>query len=152
VPTWGPGEDPQCPPSARPALEKCLSEHGAYEGDAAEVDGGKLADLALIRIGNGQGTDVYVIAQRGGVWRAVKNAFYEQGHGKASGTLTLKGIKDEQIAGARVSRIDYHTAETVEDHTDEADAVMCCAWPAEGMPACEVSLKKDCAVANPKLP
>lgn len=128
---------------------KCLVEDEVEICDY--VDDGKLP-AHVLRAGNGQQTDTFVVVENGGGLRAVAELFYEQQHGMRESEISDPALALTTVGDARVLRIDFHaTSDTQEAGTggesylDGTETAVCIL---DGKPGCPVETYTVCDATN----
>jgi hypothetical protein len=150
APIDGPGvgaDLSKCGTLAKAELCKCLAD----DADVCDfVDDGKLP-AHVLRAGNGQQTDTFLVVEDQGGLRAIAELLYEQHHGKRNSDLSEPKLELSTIHGARVLRLEF-TASAETDYANDGydenlkgTAVKVCVLDgAPGTPGCPVSSYLSC--------
>jgi hypothetical protein len=138
----------KCGALAKDALCACLVDDEVQVCEL--VDDGKLA-AHVLRAGNQQQTDTYLVVDEGAGLRPIVELLYEQHHGKRDSDLTNPHLELRTIHGARVVRLEYGVSGSTDyasegyDETLQGTAVKVCVLDgAAGAPSCPVETFSTC--------
>lgn len=138
----------KCNGLAKDAVCKCLSDDEVSVCDY--VDGG--GDAAhVLRVGNEQQTDTYLVVDDGQTVTPIAELLYEQHHGKRDSDLSDPTLEVKSIDGTRVVRLEYKMTASTDYASESYDedlsgtAVKVCVLdgPKAG---CPVDTFTDCSV------
>jgi hypothetical protein len=135
-----------CPAGPRSAVDACLAEHAWCARDVDPLDPA-LPDLVVVAThGAVDCVGYYLLAAAGGQWVPLQEVHRYAHHDPIYDKLTVVTMRDETVAGHRVTRLAF-TIELVPSQTDDSPGAppadreehrtLSCTWPAAGFPRCE---------------
>jgi hypothetical protein len=133
-----------CPAGPRSAVDACLAAHAFCARDVTPLDPALPDLVVVVTHGAVDCAGYYLLAAAGGQWAPLQEVHRYTHHDPRYGDLVVVGMRDEMVAGQRITRLAY-TIELVPSETDGArpsgpeldHRALSCTWPSAGFPSCE---------------
>jgi len=132
-----------CPAGPRSAVDACLAEHAFCARDVTPLEPALPDLVVVVTHGAVDCAGYYLLAATGGQWAALQEVHHYTHHDPLYDALRVVSMRDETVAGHRVTRLAY-TIELVPSETDGSAGApepehraLSCTWPAAGFPRCE---------------